>query len=130
MTINLKLLILSVASILGMMALLGISKVYVENTDNINQALDTIQDIEISILTLRKDEKDLFERQETKYFEKAEKEKVHMASLLTKADKILDEIGFSTSLTNELKTEIDEYLTGLENIFDQMKILGMVDVKV
>lgn len=129
MTINLKLFILSTSSILGMICLLAISKIYVESTDNINQALDTIQDIEISILRLRKDEKDLFERREAKYFAQAEQEKIKMAALLTQADDILHEIGFQTNLTSELKKEVEQYLNGLKDIFEEMKVLGIVDIK-
>ncbi|MGR5176458.1 methyl-accepting chemotaxis protein [Vibrio mediterranei] len=125
MKIKHQLLLLGSISILAILLMLMSSSYFAKTTDNLTQALTKISQLEVTLLNLRRNEKDFLLRKDEKYLSKfqdnAESFRIQQTELML----TLDDSG--VSLPNQLIEELNAYQSSFSELVNAYMTLGLKD---
>lgn len=123
MKIKHQLLLLGSISILAIFSMLMSSSYFAKTTDNLTQALTKLSQLEVTLLNLRRNEKDFLLRKDEKYLSKfqinAENFRAQRSDLMT----TLDNSG--VSLPNQLIEELNAYQSSFSELVTAYMTLGL-----
>ncbi|SEF44576.1 methyl-accepting chemotaxis protein [Vibrio hangzhouensis] len=123
MKIKHQLLLLGSISILAIFSMLMSSSYFAKTTDNLTQALTKLSQLEVTLLNLRRNEKDFLLRKDEKYLSKfqinAENFRAQRSDLMT----TLENSG--VSLPNQLIEELNAYQSSFSELVTAYMTLGL-----
>ncbi|MBY6196330.1 methyl-accepting chemotaxis protein [Vibrio hangzhouensis] len=123
MKIKHQLLLLGSISILAILSMLMSSSYFAKTTDNLTQALTKLSQLEVTLLNLRRNEKDFLLRKDEKYLSKfqinAENFRAQRSDLMT----TLHNSG--VSLPNQLIEELNAYQSSFSELVTAYMTLGL-----
>lgn len=113
MKIKHQLLLLGSLSLLAIIAVLGTSTYFARNTDNLSNAVTQLGQLEVTLLNLRRNEKDFLLRKDEKYLDKFNAN----ITLFVEQQRVLEQTltASNVPLPNQLDKELDEYRDAFAN---------------
>ena len=123
MTIRQKLYFLGAIAILGIVTLLGTSSHFANQSNELNQAIKYLGDLEIRLLNLRRNEKDFLLRSDLKYLEKFN----NNADLFLQVEEELAEILTDHDIpsSHQLKKDLLAYQRGFQTLASAYQQYGL-----
>lgn len=125
MTIKQKLYALGAIAILGIITLLISSNHFVEKSNQLQQAIKLVGDLEIRLLNLRRNEKDFLLRSDAKYLTTFDKNVDTFLATETELAKILSANDLPSSA--QFKQDLLQYQKGFQALVTRAQTLGLSD---
>ncbi|MGR5283952.1 methyl-accepting chemotaxis protein [Vibrio maritimus] len=123
MKIKHQLLLLGSLSLLAILAVLGTSTYFARTTDNLSNAVTQLGQLEVTLLNLRRNEKDFLLRKDEKYLDKFNTN----AGLFNEQKSALEQTleASNVPLPNQLDRELADYRSAFTNLVAAYKTLGL-----
>ncbi|CAH8227847.1 methyl-accepting chemotaxis protein [Vibrio aestuarianus] len=125
MNIKQKLYSLGVVAIAGVISILLTSSHFAKTTDELNQAINLVAKLEISLLNLRRNEKDFLLREDLKYLETFKKNSDLFLTLEKQLSPILSNRSLPSS--SQLRQDLIAYKQGFEKLAQAYIQYGLND---
>ncbi len=125
MKIRDKLLGLSSLSIVALLLVLGINWLGTERVMTINHSALDVSELEVTLLNLRRNEKDFLLRMDTKYQQKFQKNYTLFQEKLTSLDSELNELDITIPSLAILPDTMSQYRNGMMALIEGYQVLGL-----
>lgn len=123
MKIKHQLLLLGSLSLLAILAVLGTSTYFARTTDNLSSAVTQLGQLEVTLLNLRRNEKDFLLRKDDKYLDKFNANAGLFIEKKNELEKTLN--ASNVSLPNQLEKELSDYRSAFSDLVAAYKTLGL-----
>ncbi len=123
MKIKHQLLLLGSISVLAITSMLMSSSYFAKTTDNLTNALTKLSQLEVTLLNLRRNEKDFLLRKDEKYLAKFRVNAEHFRNQQNELQLILANAG--VSLPNQLSAELAAYEQAFTKLVNGYAVLGL-----
>lgn len=123
MKIKHQLLLLGSLSLLAILAVLGTSTYFARTTDNLSSAVTQLGQLEVTLLNLRRNEKDFLLRKDDKYLDKFTANAGLFIEQKNELEKTLN--ASNVSLPNQLERELSDYRGAFSDLVTAYKTLGL-----
>ncbi|GMQ48831.1 methyl-accepting chemotaxis protein [Vibrio sp. 10N] len=123
MKIKHQLLLLGSLSLLAILAVLGTSTYFARTTDNLSNAVTQLGQLEVTLLNLRRNEKDFLLRKDEKYLTKFNENAARFIEQKRALEQTLT--ASNVSLPNQLDQELSDYRKTFSNLVAAYKTLGL-----
>ncbi|WP_104402193.1 methyl-accepting chemotaxis protein [Vibrio penaeicida] len=127
MNIKSRLILLGLVSILGVATILGVSTISSKNVGDLSAARTQLSDLQVSLLMLRRNEKDFLLRKDMKYLDKFNKNADNFLAINAQIASTLK--NYDIPYPNQLVADLDSYKKGFSNMVSSFKTLGLKDTE-
>ncbi|CCO49849.1 putative Methyl-accepting chemotaxis protein [Vibrio nigripulchritudo SOn1] len=123
MNIKTRLMLLGLVSILGVATILGVSTISTKNISELGQARTQLSDLQVSLLMLRRNEKDFLLRKDLKYLDKFGKNADNFLSINANIASTLAK--YDIPYPDQLVADLDFYKNSFTKMVNAYKTLGL-----
>ncbi|UAB72297.1 methyl-accepting chemotaxis protein [Vibrio sp. SCSIO 43132] len=123
MNIKTRLILLGLVSILGVATILGVSTFSTKNISELGQARTQLSDLQVSLLMLRRNEKDFLLRKDLKYLDKFGKNADNFLSINASIASTLAK--YDIPYPDQLVADLDFYKNSFTKMVNAYKALGL-----
>lgn len=123
MNIKTRLILLGLVSILGVATILGVSTFSTKNISELGQARTQLSDLQVSLLMLRRNEKDFLLRKDLKYLDKFGKNADDFLSINASITSTLAK--YDIPYPDQLVADLDFYKNSFTKMVNAYKTLGL-----
>lgn len=123
MNIKTRLILLGLVSILGVATILGVSTFSTKNISELGQARTQLSDLQVSLLMLRRNEKDFLLRKDLKYLDKFGKNADNFLSINASIASTLAK--YDIPYPDQLVADLDFYKNSFTKMVNAYKTLGL-----
>ncbi|CCN69214.1 putative Methyl-accepting chemotaxis protein [Vibrio nigripulchritudo SFn27] len=123
MNIKTRLILLGLVSILGVATILGVSTFSTKNISELGQARTQLSDLQVSLLMLRRNEKDFLLRKDLKYLDKFGKNADNFLSINARIASTLAK--YDIPYPDQLVADLDFYKNSFTKMVNAYKTLGL-----
>lgn len=127
MNIKSRLILLGLVSILGVATILGVSTISSKNVGELSEARTKLSDLQVSLLMLRRNEKDFLLRKDMKYLDKFNKNADNFLAINAQIASSLK--SYDIPYPNQLITDLDIYKKSFSNMVSSFKTLGLKETE-
>ncbi|MBL4829028.1 MAG: methyl-accepting chemotaxis protein [Aliivibrio sp.] len=124
MTIKQKLILLTLLSITALLGVAFSGWYSQQKVMTLNDEAIIVSEMEVTLLTLRRNEKDFLSRENLKYIDTFKKNYEHLKELNIGLQKRLTSNGFDIDFSN-INSSLEKYAQGFYNVGDAYKVLGV-----
>jgi methyl-accepting chemotaxis protein len=123
MSIKNKLYLLGLISLIGIIALLTVATNFATNDEKLAIARNQVTELEVKLLTLRRNEKDFLLRFDTKYLDSFKGNVTRFVEVEHDLNETLTEFGFQFDKT--LDDDLNTYAASFEQLVNAYQVLGL-----
>lgn len=123
MSIKSKLYLLGLISLIGIITLLSVATNFATNDERLANARNQVTELEVMLLTLRRNEKDFLLRLDTKYLDSFSNNVSKFVALEHDLNQTLAEFGFQFDKT--LDNDLNTYASSFEELVNAYQVLGL-----
>ncbi|MBD1559732.1 methyl-accepting chemotaxis protein [Vibrio sp. S9_S30] len=127
MNIKSRLILLGIVSILGIATILGVSTVSTKNVGELSAARTQLSDLQVSLLMLRRNEKDFLLRKDIKYLDAFNKNADKFLAINDQIASTLKE--YDIPYPNQLISDLEIYKKSFTNLVTSYSTLGLKDTE-